>query len=176
MTQDEVRNLEEEGRRAKSIELAAQGTWTRWNLPKRTITWSELRRLEPFRISFLLLAVYDTLPTPVNLHRWEMREDLMCRLCVGKGTMVCILSGCKTILTQGRYRWRPDKVLAVLADILEQERRKKQLAKARPLLSTIAFVKKGQRPVAHSQARQNLLQSAQGWEMEVDLGRKLHFL
>ena len=70
-----------------------------------------------------------------------MREDLLCRLCGGKGTMAHILSGCKTALTQGRYRWRHDKVLAVLADILEQERRKKQPAKERPLLSTIAFVK-----------------------------------
>ncbi len=42
MIQDEVQNLEEEWRRAKSIELATQGAWTRWNLPKRTITWSEL--------------------------------------------------------------------------------------------------------------------------------------
>ncbi len=101
--------------------------------------------------------------------------DVLCGLCGGKGTMAHILSGCKIALTQGRYRWRHDKVLAVLADILEQERRKKQPAKARPLLSTIVFVKEGQRPVVHSQASQNLLQSAQGWEMEVDLGRKLHF-
>ncbi len=105
----------------KSIELATQGAWTRWNLPKRTIT-CELWRLEPFRISFLLRAVYDTLPTPVNLHRWGTREDPLCRLCGGKGTMAHILSGCKIALTQGRYRWRHDKVLAVLADILEQER------------------------------------------------------
>ncbi len=89
--------------------------------------------------------------------------------------MAHILSEFKIALTQGRYRWRHDKVLAVLADILEQERRKKQPAKAKPLLSTIAFVKEGQRPVVPSQVRQNLLQSAQGWEMEVDLGRKLHF-
>ena len=89
--------------------------------------------------------------------------------------MAHILSGCKIALTQGRYGWRHDKVLAVLAGILEQERRKKQLAKARPLLSTIDFVKEGQRLVIHNQARQNLLQSAKGWEMEVDLGRKLHF-
>ncbi len=66
-------------------------------------------------------------------------------------------------------------MLTVLADILEKERRKKQPAKAKPLLSTIAFVKEHQRPVVPSQVRQNLLQSAQGWEMEVDLGRKLHF-
>ncbi len=88
--------------------------------------------------------------------------------------MVHILSGCKIALTQGRYRWRHDKVLAVLADILQQERRKKQPAKARPLPSTIVFVKEGQRPVVHSQDRQNLLQSPQAWEMEVDLRRKLH--
>ena len=89
--------------------------------------------------------------------------------------MAHILSGCKIALTQGRYGWHHDKVLAVLADILEQERRKKQPAKARPLLSTIDFVKEGQRPVVHNQARQNLLQSAKGWEMEVDIRRKLHF-
>jgi len=104
-----------------------------------------------------------------------MREDPLCRLCGGRGTTAHILSGCKTALTQGRYRWRHEKVLAVLADILGQERRKKQPAKARPLLSTIGFVKEGQRPVILSQARQNLLQSAQRWEMEVDLGRKVHF-
>ncbi len=57
-------------------------------------------------------------------------------------------------------------MLAVLADILEQERRKKQPAKARPLPSTIAFVKEDQRLVVHSQDRQNLLQLTQGWEME----------
>ena len=175
MIQDEVRNLEEEGRRAKSVELATQGAWTRWDLPKRTITWSELWRLEPFRISFLLRAVYDTLPTPVNLHRWGMREDPLCRLCGGKGTMAHILSGCKTALTQGRYRWRHDKVLALLAEILEQERRKKYPAKTRALPSTITFVKEGHRPVVQGQTKQNLLQSAPSWEMEVDLGRKLHF-
>lgn len=62
-------------------------------------------------------------------------------------------------------------MLAVLADILEQERRKKQPAKARPLLSAIAFVKEGQRPLANSRARQNLLQTAQRWEKKADLRR-----
>lgn len=47
MVQDEVWNFEEEGRRAKSIKLATQGAWTRWNLPERTIMWSELWQLEP---------------------------------------------------------------------------------------------------------------------------------
>lgn len=37
--------------------------------------------------------------------------------------MVHVLAGCKTVLTQGRYRWDHDEVLAALADIFEQERR-----------------------------------------------------
>lgn len=41
--------------------------------------------------------------------------------------------------------------------------------------STITFVKNGQRRVVHNYARQNLLQAAQRWEMEVDLGRKIYF-
>lgn len=77
-------------------------------------------------------------------------------------------------MIQGRYRWLPDKVLALLTDILEQERRKGP-AKARPLLGTIAFVKEGQRPVIHSQARQNLPQSVQRWGMKFELWRKFHF-
>lgn len=85
-----------------------------------------------------------------------------------------ILSGYRTALTLGRYRWRHDKVLAVLADIMEQERRRKRSAKANPLLSTVTFVKEGQRPVVQDQVKKNLLQSGQGWELEVDLARELH--
>lgn len=70
-----------------------------------------------FRISFLLRSVYDTLPTPTNLHKWGLREDPLCKLCRERGTMAHILSGCKTALAQGRYRWR-------LANTLELERYK----------------------------------------------------
>lgn len=59
-----------------------------------------------------------------------------------------------------------------LAEILEQERRKHP-ARTRLQLSTIAFVKEGHRPVAHGRAKHNLLQSAQGWAMEVNLGTLL---
>ncbi len=45
--------------------------------------------------------------------------------------MAHILSGCKIALIQGRYRWRHNKVLAVLADILEQERRKKTTSQSK---------------------------------------------
>lgn len=89
------------------------------------LDWPELWRLEPFRISFLLCSVYDALPTPANLHRWGMREDPLCRLGGERGTMAHIPAGCKTALSQGTYRWRHNRVLGALTDILEQERCKK---------------------------------------------------
>jgi len=46
---------------AREVEQGSQGAWTKWDLPKRKISWQELRRLEPYRISFLLRSVYDTL-------------------------------------------------------------------------------------------------------------------
>lgn len=69
MIQEEVWNLDEEGQRSRVVELASQGAWTKWDLPKRMITWADPWRLEPFRISFLLRSVYDTLVTPTNLHK-----------------------------------------------------------------------------------------------------------
>lgn len=144
MIQEEVRSLEEEGRRAKAVELASQGAWTKLDLPKRKITWGDLCRSEPFRIPFLLRSVYDTLPTPTNLHKWGFREDPLCKLCGERGTMAHILSGCKTALAQGRYRWRHDKVLMTLANTLEQERCKKRQPQGKTIPS-IKFVREGQK-------------------------------
>ncbi|XP_030008310.1 uncharacterized protein LOC115431800 [Sphaeramia orbicularis] len=174
MIQEEVRNWEEEGRRARAVELASQGVWTKWDLPKRKITWGDLWRLEPFRISFMLRSVYDTLPTPTNLHKWGLKEDPLCRLCGERGTMAHILSGCKTALAQGRYRWRHDKVLMTLANTLEQERRKKRQPHG-TAMQPIKFVKEGQKPPATVTTKVNLLQKAQSWEMKVDLGGRLQF-
>lgn len=71
--------------RSRAMEIASQGAWAKWDLPKRNITWADLWKLELFRISFLLRAVYDTLPIPTNLHKWGMRDDTICRLCWGEG-------------------------------------------------------------------------------------------
>jgi hypothetical protein len=124
MVLNEVRKVEENTRRTKAVELGQQGAWTRWTVPERRLTWADIWKMEPLRIKFLIRAVYDTLPTPTNLTRWGLTEDTTCKLCGGSGTLSHILSGCKTALSQGRYRWRHDKVLQVLAEVLEKERKK----------------------------------------------------
>ena len=96
---------------------------------------------DQFRISFLLRPVYDTLPSPVNLHQCGLVEDPTCKLCSKRGTMAHILPGCQVALTQGRYRWRHDKVLRELADVLEAERRRKRPTDQKP--GQIQFMRQG---------------------------------
>ncbi|KAL7829113.1 hypothetical protein SRHO_G00327470 [Serrasalmus rhombeus] len=81
MVQVEVRSREEEKRVARAVQQGSQGAWTKWDLPRRKVTRRDLWRLEPYRISFLLGSVYDTLPSPVHLHTWGLREDPLCKLC-----------------------------------------------------------------------------------------------
>ena len=88
--------------------------------------------------------------------------------------MAHILSGCKTALQQGRYRWRHDKVLQTLADILETERRKKRpdLRHEKP---AIQFVKAGEKAQTTASSQGGLLSGASTWEMRVDLNKRLVF-
>jgi hypothetical protein len=51
MVQEEIRREEEETRRAKAVSLGQQGGWTRWDVPEKQLTWTEMWRIEPFRIS-----------------------------------------------------------------------------------------------------------------------------
>ena len=172
MVLSEVRKVEEDNRRAKSVELGQQGAWTRWNLPERKLTWSDIWKMEPLRIRFLLRSVYDVLPSPTNLSRWGLIDDPRCKLCGEKGTMAHILSGCKTALQQGRYRWRHDKVLQVLADILDKEIKKPRGPKHRS--HHITFVRQGEKARSPSHRTSSILDGTR-WQMKVDLNSKLVF-
>ncbi|CAC5381746.1 unnamed protein product [Mytilus coruscus] len=145
----------------------------KWNLPERKITWAELWRMEPFRISFMLRSVYDTLPSPSNLHQWGLIEEPSCKLCGERGIMAHILSGCKVALTQGRYRWRHDKVLKHLAEILDIERRKKRPSKTEA--KQIRFVREGDTGHATMSQQHFILDKGSEWNMRADIGKKLVF-
>ena len=142
--------------------------------PRQTHLVARIWRMEPARISFLLRSVYDTLPSPANLCTWGLIEDPAYQLCGARATMAHILSACKTALQQGRYRWRHDKVLAVLADILERERKQKQ-PRTNKGPSSIKFVKTGEKTATSHPNISGLLRQATSWEMRVDLRRKLVF-
>ncbi|KAL7372740.1 hypothetical protein ABVT39_021687 [Epinephelus coioides] len=77
--------------------------------------------MEGNKISFIIRATYDVLPSPKNLHQWY-GEDPMCALRQTPAALKHIMTGCKTGLTQGRYTWRNNQVLKSLASALESKR------------------------------------------------------
>lgn len=119
---EEVRRQEEAARSAKAVSLAKQGQWMQWEgVERRKISWKELWEMEASKISFIIRATYDVLPTPKNLQQ-SYGEDPTCALCPTPATLKHIMVGCKTSLTQGRYTWRHNQVLKSLASALENRR------------------------------------------------------
>ena len=170
----ELRNVTEEERGARAVSMGTQGAWTKWeSAVKRVVTWNDLWRMEPLRIKFMLRATYDLLPTPTNLVRWGISEEVMCPLCNHPCHLEHVLSSCKVALTQQRYTWRHNEVLRVIAHHLDLHR--KQVNKTKPVKPKgIAFVKTGERvkPV-RANITSSVLSTAQDWELIVDVGKQL---
>lgn len=172
----EVRREAEEGYKVVAVTQSQQGRWTTWEaVADRSITWSDLWKLPQARLSFLIRATYDTLPSPQNLHRWYGTEE-PCQLCGHQSpSLQHILSGCKTALTQGRYRWRHDKVLRKLAEAIETRRLEANhasLPTSRPL---IQFIRQGGEALSSSARESSLLTSGGEWAFRADLDRQLKF-
>ena len=172
----EVRRQEEATRSAVAVSQAQQGQWTNWrNIEHRTISWKDIWHMEGKRLSFLIRAAYDVLPTPKNLQQW-VGEDPSCSLCHAPANLKHILSGCKVSLTQGRYTWRHNQVLRELASALEIRRVE---ANTQPGQSSrrpnfTAFVRAGEES-RRTQNRRNTsaLDRARDWEMRADLDRMM---
>ena len=101
----------------KLSELTVQCKFTAiTELESQNNVWRRIQKGMPAgQLSFLLRAGSDTLPTPLNLRRWRLRPDAKCLLCDNPCTVQHILNGCPVSLSQGRYTWRHDKALEILA-------------------------------------------------------------
>ncbi|ROL50296.1 hypothetical protein DPX16_19100 [Anabarilius grahami] len=147
------------------------------NLEQRKLTWKDLREMEGSRLTFIIRATYDVLPTTKNLNQW-IGEDASCPLCQTPATLRHILVGCKTSLSQGHYTWRHNHVLRQLAIILEGRRTTTNaLPPPTPGFSkATAFIRAGQLPVKPTTKMETtLLDAAWDWKMQVDLDQKLSF-
>ena len=54
VVQEEKRREVEAARISRVVELGKQGAWTIWELPQRRIAWSDLWKMDQFRVAFLL--------------------------------------------------------------------------------------------------------------------------
>ncbi|XP_077083545.1 uncharacterized protein LOC143736754 isoform X1 [Siphateles boraxobius] len=165
LVQKEVRAAVEEERNSRAVGMRQQGAWTRWEqVVGRKISWTDLWRAEPHHIKFLVQAVYDVLPSPSNLHCWGLAESPACPLCQK--------SCCPKALGEGRYPWRHDQVLKTIAESISSAVSICQ--KSRPRKPSISFIRAGEKP-GTKKVTSGLLQTAQDWQLSVDLGKQLKF-
>ena len=95
MVSEEIHHLEEVRRFATVVgqKKQKQGAWTTWESAKgRAVIWRDLKYMEPKKLSFLIKAVYDVLPTPVNLHTWGLTTSDRCRACGKTASLKHILT------------------------------------------------------------------------------------
>ena len=83
------------------------------------------------------------------------------------------LRGCSVALSQGRYKWRHDRVLRELANTVQAKvddnRDKRESRKTQ-----ICFVKEGQKGLKSEEVENyNYLSAAKDWKLSVDLGSSL---
>ena len=171
-----VRQLDTERHMSHVAELAMQSVWTHWadksspfDLSWRNLIWGP----GPKIIKFVLNATINSLPTPDMLKLLGISLVGSCGLC---GALQCtlfhILVGCKKTLTNKRYTWRHDSVLATMLQILVPaliRHNASKLASTRP--APIAFVSVGSAAAVnkHSQPlSKSLLKAANDWQLLID--------
>lgn len=81
-----------------------------------------------------------------NLHQWLSTEQ-SCGLCgTTNATLQHVLSGYKTALTQGRFRWRHEHVLRKLAEVVDERRQEANRDRPRGNQQSIHFLRQGEAP------------------------------
>ena len=168
-----VREEEREKLMATAVQQSVQGQWTRWkDVVQRDLGWKSLFSMKASLVRFAIGSTYDTLASPSNLMRWGISEDANCVLCGAQRCNIAhVLSGCPIGLQQGRFKFRHDAVLRVLADeILRYIRSgKKKVISGR---KEVVFVKAGEKVGKKSQRvdTPGVLDEATDWDFNVDRG------
>ena len=171
---------EEEGERLMStaVQQRLQGQWTRWkDIVQRDLGWKALFAMKPHLMRFAIGSTYDTLSSPTNLKRWGFADDASCVLCgVTECTISHVLSGCRTGLQQGRFSFRHDSVLRVLADVILGYCRNGN-SKAKAGKKEVMFVKAGEKVKKKCRRvdTSGVLDEASDWDFMVDLKPRLVF-
>ena len=169
-----VRETEEERRIVKMTGLAKQGAHTRWEVPEKKLSHRDIISRSETSFKFLVKSVYDLLPTPANKNTWFGTEE-KCKLCGGNGTLTHIFSGCQVALSQGRYRYRHDQVLRVIAQCVDARRRENNSTpKNENAKKETKFVREGTVESPRQKLEpDNYLDSTVDWKLKVDLDSRL---
>ena len=164
---------------SEAVCQAQQGAWTMWEtMQERKVSWNELWRMKSLLILCMVRGAYDLLPTTANLARNNSAVSPICPECVSYGSLQHVLCACPQML--GKYKWRHDQVLGVLAEVVKKvvdEVNKLPIKKSPP--QPISIVAAGT-VISQLKLRQpsqyaGLLQSAGNGIFQMDLDTVLHF-
>ena len=87
--------------------------------------WSSVHSNLPKSIFNFSLRYNNSLPTRKNLVKWGLSSSADCSFCFSPESLFHVISGCKTYLDEGRYTWRHNSVLNLIASsLLDVERSK----------------------------------------------------
>ena len=90
-----------------------------YSLPKLNSIWSSTQSKLPKNIyNFTIRYINNTLPTRKNLSKWDISSATDCSFCSLPESLLHVVAGCKTYLDQGRFTWRHDSVLQIIANSL----------------------------------------------------------
>ena len=129
--------------------------------------------MEPKQLGFLIKAVYDILPTPVNLKLWELSTSNLCKACGKIANLKHILTGCQYSLRN--YTWRHNEILGIVAEIAKmccQTANKISWIK-----TSMQFVKGGNiSKIPHrNRHKPTLLDGCTDWRIIANINRQLTF-
>ena len=166
-----IREVEEEKRNIKMVQLAKQGACTRWEVPVKQLSHRDILETSTTSLKFLVKSVYDLLPTPANKNVW-FGLDEKCLLCGNESNLNHVLASCNVALSQGRYRWRHDQVLKEIAKLTEERVTNSHLI---PLAQqkSISFVKEGTKPKSSKSKTVSVsyFDGAKDWNLQIDLNK-----
>ena len=78
--------------------------------------WSSVQSKLPKNIfNFTIRYINNTLPTRKNLHKWGISTTSACAFCLYPESLLHVVAGCNTYLNEGRFTWRHDSVLNLIA-------------------------------------------------------------
>ena len=119
-TKEVLKALRSEHEMKRQNDLISQGWFfsiiSQQSIPNLPSAWSAVQsRLPKIILNFTVKYINNTLPTHSNLHKWGASPTSDCSFCFQSESLLHIIVGCQTYLTQGRFTWLHDSILHFIA-------------------------------------------------------------
>ena len=146
---------------------------------RKDLSWNSLLYDYSDRLlKFVVNAQTNTLPTPDNLRRWNLKKNAVCGLCgQTEVTLSHVLAGCKWVREtenkldrEDRFTWRHNNVLYLLASVIKEYLNHiKKLPEKKAGAPLITFVPAGVTKKPSSSKLFGIFSQARDWVLDFDL-------